>query len=90
MFDAELCTVAPFTWKVYRLAPAGVAVKLTLVPAQIESSASLLTMLATGVGATVVVMPELRVEQPDASVTLTVTTWPFKKVVVGYVLTALF
>jgi hypothetical protein len=53
-----------------------------LLPAQIVLSASLLTMLATGKGFTVVVMPELTTVHPAAFVTPTVTTWPFNNVLV--------
>ena len=56
--------------------------KVILLPAQILLSASLLTMLAIGVGFTVVVMPELKAEHPKAFVTSTVTTWPFRSVLV--------
>ena len=83
MFDAELNTLDPFTRKSYVVAPDGVAVKVTELPAQIVLSASLLTRLATGSGFTVVVMPALKSEHPDAFVTRTVTTWPSSKAFVG-------
>jgi hypothetical protein len=63
-------------------APEGEAVNVMLLPAQIVLSASLLTMLATGKGFTVVVMPELTTVHPAAFVTPTVTTWPFNNVLV--------
>ena len=58
------------------LAPEGVAVNVTELPAQIMLSASLLTRLATGSEFTVVVMPELVLVQPAAVVMITSTTLP--------------
>ena len=76
VFEAELNTLDPFTRKSYVVAPDGVAVKVTELPAQIVLSASLLTKLAIGSGFTVVVMPVLVPTRPVAVVMITSTTLP--------------
>jgi hypothetical protein len=68
--------------------PEGAAVKVTELPAQIISSASLLTRLTTGSGFTVVVMPELVLTQPAAVVMITSTILPVVSALVVYVFDA--
>ena len=64
----------------------GVAVKVTLVPAQIVVAFAPILTLAGKLGFTVIVIPELVAGLPVAQVAFevitTVTTWPFVNVVV--------
>jgi hypothetical protein len=64
-------------------APNGVAVNVTLVPAQIVLSASLLVKLTIGFGLTVVVIAELVTLQLLALVTRTRTAWLLVRVLVA-------
>jgi len=65
-------------------------VKVTLVPVQKILFASELVRVGTGKGFTVFVIPEEVDEQLLASVTITLTTWPFVRELVVYVVEAPF